>query len=113
MSPLFETPQKAGRWTRSRAGQLRRWLSNAAFPEQHADVTKPQVLELLNSNTASALDLIRGLSDEQLQRGIGGRDQQALLQWCGEARTVDQLIEQLLIGHVLLHRSSVRATVGR
>ena len=86
---------------------------NAAFAEQHADVTKPQVLELLNSNTASALDLIRGLSDEQLQRGIGGRDQQALLQWCGEARTVDQLIEQLLIGHVLLHRSSVRATVGR
>jgi hypothetical protein len=86
---------------------------NAAFAEQHADVTKPQVLELLTTNTASALELIGGLSDEQLQRDIGARDQQALLQWCGEARTVDQLIEQLLIGHILLHRSSLRATVGR
>ncbi len=86
---------------------------NADFAEQHADVTKPQVLGLLNSNTATALDLIRGLTEEQLQRGIGISDQQALLQWCGEARTVDRLIEQLLIGHILLHRSSLRATVGR
>ena len=65
------------------------------------------------TNPKGAKRRLRGLTDEQLQRDIGDRDQEALLPWCGPARTVEELVDNMLIGHIRLHRSSLKATVGR
>jgi hypothetical protein len=86
---------------------------NAGVAEEQADVTPGEVLELLNSNTKAAAEVLRGLSEDELQRPISSEDQQALVAWCGGARNVQELAENMLIGHVHLHRSSLRAMVGR
>lgn len=86
---------------------------NAGVAQEQLDVTQAEVLELLRSNTKAAVELLRSLSDEQLQRPISSEDEEALVPWCGGARTVEELVQRLLIGHVHLHRSSLRATVGR
>ena len=86
---------------------------NAGVAEEKVDVTPAEVLQLLNTNTKAAVDVVRRLTDEQLQREISPEDQAALVPWCGGARTVDELVEHMLIGHIQLHRSSLRAMVGR
>jgi hypothetical protein len=86
---------------------------NAGVAEAHADVQPPEVLDLLDANTKAAAEIVRGLTPEQLEREIAPEDQQALVAWCGGARTVDELIQRMLIGHIGLHRSSLRAMLGR
>lgn len=87
---------------------------NAGVAEEQAGVTKAEVLALLRTNADAALRLVRSLNDEQLERGIAQADRDALRPWVvGEVNTVAHLVSEQLIGHVQLHRSSLRATVGR
>jgi DinB family protein len=86
---------------------------NAGVAEEQVNVTQAEVLELLRTNTDAAVELLRSLSDEQLQRPLAAEDQEALVAWCGGARTVEELAQNMLIGHIHHHRSSLRATVGR
>ena len=76
---------------------------NAEHAKQQADVSKEQVIADLRQNCASAVALVRGLNDEQLdQSGSAfGRD------W-----TTQQVIEMVLIGHTQDHLNTIRATTG-
>jgi uncharacterized protein (TIGR03083 family) len=77
---------------------------NARDAERYADVTRDEVLSLLRTNGADAAALVRGLSDEQLDRTFTRPD--------GNTMRVASLIENALIGHPIGHGSSIRAAVG-
>ena len=79
---------------------------NAANAAQYANSSKEETLTLLRENGAEALDILRGLSDEQLDR----THQLALL---GRASmTTQQLVERVLIRHVRVHLQSVKSAVA-
>jgi uncharacterized damage-inducible protein DinB len=72
---------------------------NAQHAKQYANVTKPEVIAELRQQGAAAASLVRGLSDEQLDRAgelLGS-----------QIRTRD-VIEQILMGHVRNHLGSIR-----
>jgi uncharacterized protein (TIGR03083 family) len=77
---------------------------NARDAEQYADVTRDDVLDLLRTNGAEAANLVRSLSDEQLDREFTRPD--------GAIMRVTALIENALIGHPTAHGRSIRAAVG-
>jgi hypothetical protein len=101
-------PVPGGSWTLEGVAQ---W--NADMAEQHANVTQAEVLGVLSANSARALELIRGLSDDQLERRLSDLDRENTGPFNPELYTVGQIIEQMLIGHVQVHLSSLKATVGR
>jgi uncharacterized damage-inducible protein DinB len=75
---------------------------NAEHAKQYADCTKTETLALLRKNAAAAAGIVRGLSDEQLDRSapvLGG-----------PSKTAQQMVEQVLIGHMQEHHGSIRAT---
>jgi len=76
---------------------------NAQHARQNADVTKPEAIAELRHQGATAASLIRGLSDEQLDRAgeLLGR----------QMRTRD-VIEGVLIGHVRNHLGSIREALA-
>jgi uncharacterized damage-inducible protein DinB len=76
--------------------------SNAEHAKQQANISKEQVIADLRANCASAAALVRGLSDEQLDRtgSAFGRD------W-----TTQQVIEMVLIGHTKGHLDTIRAAL--
>jgi uncharacterized damage-inducible protein DinB len=76
---------------------------NARHAQQYAQVTKAEVLAALQQQGAAAARLVRGLSDEQLERAgeLLGR------QW----RTRD-VIEHVLIGHVRNHLGSIHQALA-
>ena len=77
---------------------------NAEHAKQHANCTQDETLGLLRKNAATAAGIVRGLSDEQLDRSapvLGGAPM-----------TAEQMIERVLIGHVNEHHGSIRAAVG-
>jgi hypothetical protein len=76
---------------------------NAQHAKQYAQVTKPEVIGALQQHGAAAARLVRGISDEQLERAgeLLGRE------W----RTRD-VIEHVLIGHVRNHLGSIRETLA-
>ena len=76
---------------------------NAEHARQHVNCTKAETLELLRQHGAAAAATVRGLSDDQLDRTAPWRT--------GPIR-VQEMIEQILIGHVQNHLGSIRATVG-
>lgn len=76
---------------------------NAQHAIEHADCTPQEVLALLDSNGATAAAYVRGLDDGQLDRS-------AVL--FGEQRTVQEVIEYLLIGHVYEHLRSMQEVTG-
>jgi uncharacterized damage-inducible protein DinB len=79
--------------------------ANARHAERYADVTREETLERLRANGAAAVRMIRGLSDEQL-------DREAEV-FAGDGTiTAEQLIENNLIGHVQSHLASVKQAVG-
>ncbi len=77
---------------------------NAEYAQQWSSVSKQDVLaELRGAETVA--DQIRGLSDEQLARE--GRYSAAR-----PSRTVDELIDRVLIGHIGGHTAEIQAAMA-
>jgi len=76
---------------------------NAQHARQYANVTKPEVIAELRQQGVAAVSLVRGLSDEQLDRAgeLLGRQMRAR-----------DVIEQILIGHVRNHLGSIREALS-
>lgn len=75
--------------------------ANAQHAKDFANVSKEEVLATLDSGVGPAATLIRSLSDEQLQRGVETP--------FGGTMTTDQIISNVLIGHVQQHLASILA----
>lgn len=76
---------------------------NARHADEHRHCTKAETLELLRREGAAAAVVVRGLSDEQL-------DRTAVIPWeGGPAVSAQQLIERKLIGHIEEHLAGIRA----
>jgi hypothetical protein len=79
---------------------------NAQHAQQYANCGRQETLDLLRANAAAAASVVRGLSDEQL-------DRTAPMPFLGGAPwSTQQCIENVLIGHVLDHGGSIRTSVG-
>lgn len=74
---------------------------NAEHAREHAGCSRAETVALLRTNGAAAATLVRGLSDEQLNRAVQfmGGDTQPL-----------QIAENILIGHVTSHLAAMMAT---
>jgi uncharacterized damage-inducible protein DinB len=74
---------------------------------EYANVAQEEVLELLRGNGPKAAAIVRGLTDEQLDRaaplGIFG----------GKETTAYELAERVLIGHVTAHMRDIRAAIEK
>lgn len=76
---------------------------NALHAIEHADCTPQEVLGLLHSNGITVATYVRGLNDEQLDH---------LSTLFGEQRSVQEVTEYLLIGHVHEHLRSIQEATG-
>lgn len=74
--------------------------ANARHAVAKANCTKEETLDLLRRNGEAAAALVRGFSDEQLDRGTN---------FNGHQMTAQQMIEHILIGHIRNHLQSMRA----
>ncbi len=79
---------------------------NAKFASENASMPREQIVAMLRENGAEAADYLRLLSDEDLDRTtrmplMGDQDV-----------TAEQIIEMVLIGHVLEHGQSLRQGLG-
>ena len=79
---------------------------NAKHAQQHAGCTKEDTLALLRKNGVAAATILRMLSNEQLDKTAphpfrGGEPWQA-----------EQLVEDVMIGHVRLHLQSIQAAAS-
>lgn len=72
---------------------------NAQAAQQFANADRNECLDLLRSGGEKAVSVVRGLSDEHLDRAG------TLL---GQPWTTQQVIENILIGHVQGHLASIR-----
>lgn len=72
---------------------------NAERAQACADCTRDETLALLRRHGANAAALVRGLSEIQLDR-TGA--------FFGQRLTTEQLIEGILIGHIVEHGRSIR-----
>jgi hypothetical protein len=78
--------------------------ANAEHGQRFVDCDKVETVELLRRNAAKASAIVRGLTDEQLERRGA---------YVGEhIASVDWWIERILIGHPGMHLPAIRATVG-
>ena len=77
---------------------------NAQHAEQFANCAKEETLEMLRSGGAAAAAAVRGLSDEQLDRG-------AVILVGEPAMTTEQIIENLLIGSTVEHHASIQKSI--
>ena len=73
---------------------------NAAAAKEHANCTKQEVLDAIQAGGPGAVSLVRGLTDEQLDRKV------SLLQGAPEM-SVEQVIEMLMVGHPAGHTASI------
>jgi hypothetical protein len=74
---------------------------NAQDAQAHMDTcSKQEVLSTIASNSPASVQLVRGLSDEQLDRRV------SLLQGAPEM-SVEQVIELLLVGHSAGHTATI------
>jgi hypothetical protein len=67
---------------------------NAAHAAAHASPDKAETLDLLRRNTAIAADMLRGLSDVQLEQTV------PLPLLGGQPFSAQMIIEMVLIGHI-------------
>jgi hypothetical protein len=72
---------------------------NAATHAAHSNATKDEVLSAIRGSSQSAVDMVRGLSDAQLDRQV------ELL--AGMPMTIEQVVEFLMVGHPDDHRQSI------
>jgi uncharacterized damage-inducible protein DinB len=73
---------------------------NAQQAREHANATKEEVLQALRENVIGPAALVRGLTDEQLDRKT------SIL---ANEMTTEQIIQMILIGHVTGHLESIRS----
>ena len=76
---------------------------NAEHAKQFANVSKEDTLKVLNETTPQAAQVVRALSDEQLAR-------KATLPF-GMEMSAEQIVENVLIGHIQGHGASIAAAV--
>ena len=80
---------------------------NAKHAQEHAEVRKPEALELLRRNSQVAAEAVRAFSDEQL-------DTTAAVSLNGDAPLTAQfLIEDHALRHSFHHLALIRKTVAR
>ena len=75
---------------------------NASHARDHAHCTKAETLALLRDNGAAAAKLVRGLSDQQLDRSASV---------IGNTMSAGQVVEHILIGHPQGHLASIKAAL--
>jgi len=80
---------------------------NAEHAEQYADCGRAETVELLRRNGEAAAETVRRLSDEHLDRSAP----MALMG--GAPVSARQMVENILIGHVREHTTSIRAALDR
>ena len=80
---------------------------NAEHAEQYADCGRAETIELLRRNGEAAAETVRRLSDEQLDRSA------PMTIMGGAPVSARQMIENVLIGHVREHATSIRAALDR
>jgi hypothetical protein len=73
---------------------------NAATFKEHADCKKDEVLGMIRANSPASVQMVRGLSDEELDRKVS-------LLIGGPEMTVEQVAEMLLVGHTMGHTESI------
>jgi uncharacterized damage-inducible protein DinB len=82
------------------ADDLAQW--NAAAAQENAAQPKAVALERLRRNAPAAIDYVRSLSDDQLQRT-------GTLPFGGDPMTAEEVITHVLIGHPRGHLASIEA----
>jgi uncharacterized damage-inducible protein DinB len=80
---------------------------NAKHAQEHASCTKEETVELLRRNGQTAAGIIRGFSDEQLERSAPA----AIMG--GAEMSTEQFVENGLIGHMRGHADSIRTTIAQ
>lgn len=80
--------------------------ANDAHALRFANVSRDDTVDLLRTTGQQAADIVRGLTDEQLERSapvaiLGGN----------EVRAID-LAERILIGHINAHVADIRAAIA-
>lgn len=76
---------------------------NAQHAQQYANCNKAETLAMLREGGAVAASIVRGLSDEQLDRSGPV---------LGNPMTAAQVIENILIGHPRQHLASMQGAMG-
>lgn len=77
--------------------------ANRQHAETFAGATKAETLAQLRAGSVQAVEMIRGLGDDQLDRTA---------QLFGNTITAQQMIEGILISHPRSHLASIRAAAG-
>lgn len=85
--------------------------TNAAHASQYANCTKTETLELLDRNGAAAAAIVRGLTDEELDRIVSAFRMRTYPSWV-PAMSVAQTIERFLIDHVREHLENILPAIG-
>jgi len=80
---------------------------NAQHAREHANCTRAETLALLRRDGAAAAAIIRGLTDEQLDRTA------PLAAFGGAPWSAADVIERILIGHPQAHLASIQQAIGR
>lgn len=80
--------------------------TNAVHAQKHAEPSKDEVLDLLRRNGQATETMIRGLSDEELDRTT---DSPFFADHPVPTRSV---IKHVLIAHITNHLKDIRATLG-
>ena len=79
---------------------------NAQHAAEYATVSKQTILNTLHSGGAQASAIVNGLSDEALDRA-------GHLSLLNADITAQEVIENILIGHISSHLASIKAVVGK
>ena len=79
---------------------------NREEASRHAEVDKATAIALVRENAATAATVVRGLTDEQLDRVAATE-----LHW-GAPLTVQSFVEHHPIAHPYMHLESIRAALG-
>jgi hypothetical protein len=79
-------------------------VANAEEAGANPEPDRAEVIRLLEANGDAAAEMLRGLTDDELARGMTFR---------GWTMTAEQLAEQGQIGHVRWHTASIAEALGR
>jgi hypothetical protein len=75
---------------------------NARAAEENAVLSSGQVIALLRNHGAQAVEYVRGLGDDELDRG------RPILAMGDDPTTAEQFVDRVLIGHAEAHLQSLR-----
>jgi hypothetical protein len=79
---------------------------NAQHAQEFANVSREETLAMLRKEGQAAVEMVRGLTDEQL-------DRTAPMAFAGGAEwSAAEVIERVLIGHPEMHGASINAAVA-